>query len=417
MEAYRHFNLKSPPFEESLDPDRFCAIPAHAETLATLQYALHAHKVCTVVLGEAGTGKTFMARRLAETANRKGYALWVHGLGQSNEATNVIVYPPGTFNTNQVVGRLRPAHTTLAAWAQQLSACSTPTAVIVDNADSLRRRGWDDLLGLLTRADHDNEPITLVLLGLPQLEQRLASPKLVQLRRRVFRICHLPAFTAEESATYIRHHMTVAGGSSEPFTPSALAAIHRHARGNPARINAICDNALLEAFANNHQRIDEQDVAAAIQAMNGTMTFTVGEPIATPAPGGLQPLPDQPREMDLQSRLQRLTDSLGPRPRSLLITPTTLNTGPVPGQITAPTGAPPAPPPRVELGVPRPSLSSETSAFDVLTDRLHAIRARISDVLTDLHGSDAPQQQNAGAPGYPGTPAHAPVGAGSGSDV
>ena len=70
----------------------------------------------------------------------------------------------------------------------------------------------------------------------------------------------MKSFTPETTSAYIRHRLRVAGATRDPFTPEALEAVHRHARGIPRLINTLCDNALLEGFLIKRDRIDPEVV-------------------------------------------------------------------------------------------------------------------------------------------------------------
>jgi general secretion pathway protein A len=249
MEAYKHFGLNAPPFEGRPDPRFFHAAVAHAETLATLQYALHAGKSCTLVLGDSGSGKTLLGRVLLERSAGRATAAWMHGIGQPPGQTAVTLCSFGRPERPAPLGHGGPDESVLADWARTLPRSGHPTLLIVDNADGLRKDNWEDILALVTREIRAPRSLSLVLLGLPSLVDTLAGPGLVRLQRRLFRTCTVARLTAEEVAAYVRHRLTMAGGRNQQvFTPGALDLIHRFTDGNPALINQLCDNAMVDAF-------------------------------------------------------------------------------------------------------------------------------------------------------------------------
>lgn len=306
MEAYKHFNLKAPPFENRPNPRFYHAAAAHAEALATVQYAIHAGKACCILLGESGSGKTLLGRLVAEQANNKLTVLWIHGFGQPDDQTNMTVCPPGSL-AGTSLHRRRPYDATLGRWVRSPAARLARAVVVLDNADRLPRHAWEDALALLTQ---DFRPIrgnTLVVLGLPDLLSRLTAPRLVRVWRRAFRICQLPRLGRPEVEGYIKHRLAVAGGKTLPFSTEALDLVHRFSGGNPALINQICDNALIDAYGDDRRKIQARHVVSAVKAIAGP----AGKTIEMGAPSARQLTDDATqalyRETPITTRFRQLT--------------------------------------------------------------------------------------------------------------
>lgn len=269
MEAYRFFNLRVAPFEARPDPRFFHEVPAHREALATLEYTVYARKTCALVVGESGSGKTLLARMLAQRVNTKARVLWVDGIGQPEGLTELTMYPPGTLTNGKLCGASRPTETTLAEWVRVPPPVAVPTLLVVDNADGLRAHSWEDLLTIVTRDVRMPRPASVILLGLPRLIDRLGSARLIRLRRRVFRTCRLDRLTLEQSGAYVMTRLRLAGCGVCPFTDAALAQVHYYSGGNPALINQICDNALIEAYGDERKQIDGEHIHQTVQAITG----------------------------------------------------------------------------------------------------------------------------------------------------
>ncbi len=272
MEAYQYFGLSSPPFETAPKPQYFYATPAYAEALATLEYALHAGKACTLVLGDSGSGKTLLGQILARKINARTGVLWVHGIGQPPGETEVTVYPTGSFGTRGTQDKQEIRRVRLSDWIRDELPMSRATAAIVDDADGLPPHAWEDIVSLVTREIRTPRPIGVVLLGLPTLLEPLTSEGLLRLRRRVFRTCHLTPLTSADVAGYIRHRVKVAGGdASRIFSPATYEVLQRFSMGNPALINQLCDNALIDAFADDRKRIEGRHIVGTVHAITGGM--------------------------------------------------------------------------------------------------------------------------------------------------
>ena len=97
--------------------------------------------------------------------------------------------------------------------------------------------------------------LQFILLGQPQLRDRLAQPQLRQLRQRLFRSFHLAALSSGQTADYIRHRLAVAGAKTQLFTPDAMDLIHRCSGGLPRVINQLCDGALLTAYGQSRKEV------------------------------------------------------------------------------------------------------------------------------------------------------------------
>ena len=269
MHAYRHFGLRLPPFEGPPAPAFFFAGPSHQEALATAQFAARTGKSGVVILGAAGSGKTLVAKLLAQSVNRTAYVLWIHGLGQPKGQTEVSVYPLNTLCGGGRLATEPPYDAVLSSWVRARGRTRAPVVAIADNADALRENAWSDILALLAREAQDGPVVTLVALGTDELATRLGTPALARLRRRLFRICRLEPLSAAGTAAYIEHRLATAGGGTIVFTPAAIEQIHRAARGNPATINQICDSALIDAYGDERTTIEAEHIAAAFDAICG----------------------------------------------------------------------------------------------------------------------------------------------------
>jgi type II secretory pathway predicted ATPase ExeA len=268
MSAHGHFRLRSPPFEVTPDPRLFYATPSHEEALATLQYTVQAHKGCCAVLGESGSGKTLLARMLCQAVGRSTTILWIHGLEESDSSPVVNVYPPGSFNTAANGSTSR--QTTLSAWWRARPADTTTPLLIVDNADELPDAAWRSIVSLLASEPIGVRPPDIALFGLPSLAQVLATPALTRLRRRLFRTYLLQPLTCEQVREYVRCRIAASGRqSAEIFTDQAVIQLYHLTRGNPGLISQVCDNAMIDAYGEDRQRIGAEDVLTAAQTIVG----------------------------------------------------------------------------------------------------------------------------------------------------
>ncbi|MFQ5806474.1 MAG: ExeA family protein [Phycisphaerae bacterium] len=283
MDAWEHFGFYKPPFDLTPDADFYYDAPAHAEALATLQYVVFARKGCAVVVGESGYGKTLMARIVAASAGAAAPVFWACGCGQPDNETRVSVYPAGRFGRN---GRGSPAgETTLSAELHVARCLPAPPLLVVDCADELPAHGWRDVIAWLSNELRYPKPVTVLLFGLPRLLETLALPELVRLQGRIFRVCRLERLSPQLTRGYIRARTAAAGGESRyVFSDATIAQIERLGQGNPALINQLCDNALLEAYGEGRDYVSMDDVSNALRV---TLVGRLEECAALPAPSSM----------------------------------------------------------------------------------------------------------------------------------
>jgi general secretion pathway protein A len=275
MDAYQHFGLSRPPFELVPDVQLFYETAMHSEALATLQYAVAARKGCCVVVGESGSGKTLLARIVAGSTNAKTSILWVRGCGVSADAAKVRVYPIGRFR--HAGGAHASEETTLSAQTRAAQFLPEAPLLIVDSADELPLQGWRDVIGWLSNEICYSKAMTVLLFGAPRLLDLLAAPELSRLQRRVFRLCRLEPLSPETAEEYIRARIAFAGGVAERiFEDATINRLARLGRGNPALINQIGDNALLEAYGDGRDRVTTADVDNALRAVFGGCQVRIG---------------------------------------------------------------------------------------------------------------------------------------------
>jgi general secretion pathway protein A len=142
--------------------------------------------------------------------------------------------------------------------------------LIIDEAQDLT----DELLEqvrLLSNLETDNRKLLqIVLMGQPELRDRLNNPRLRQLRQRITVRYHLLPLSRFEVNQYIQHRLEISGAKGAPFfTQPALWRIHNYSDGIPRLVNAVCDKALLAAFVQQTERIDYRMIGMAVRELEG----------------------------------------------------------------------------------------------------------------------------------------------------
>ena len=244
------YGLAEAPFDLTPNPRFLFLTPRQREALSNLRYALATSKGFTLILGEAGTGKTTLVRTaLAEIGD--------------TPSRYVLVNNP-TLNRREFYeflgrefGLTEGAYASKAKFLVELQqdvearfAAGGLTGLIVDEAQSMPHELLEEirLLGNIETAT--TKLLNIVLCGQPELADRLNDTSLRQLKQRMALRCELQPLTLDETASYISGRLRIAGGSpSEIFTRETVMAIHEASGGIPRTINVLSDNTLLGGFA------------------------------------------------------------------------------------------------------------------------------------------------------------------------
>jgi type II secretory pathway predicted ATPase ExeA len=299
------YDLVERPFDLTPNPRYLLLTPGHREALSNLEYGITARKGLTVLTGDAGTGKTTLVRRVlggglnGTAMSRPGrFAYLANPTLQRHE---FVEYLANAF------GLSAAARGSKAAFLVELERVLIASrragelaALVVDEAQSLP----DDLLEeirLLANIESDTEKLLpLVLVGQPELEERLARHDLRQLTQRIALRCRLHPLDARQTAAYIATRIRLAGGdASTVFTRDAVLAVHSRSHGIPRLVNVICDNALLSGFALERRPVGA-DVIAEVAA-----DFALGAtaPAVPPVNGSELPGTDSPAAEGVPSLL------------------------------------------------------------------------------------------------------------------
>ena len=242
------FHLKRNPFEVSPDPYFMYATPCHNEAFASLYYGIRSHKGFMVMTGEVGTGKTLVLHYLTSQLDklRVQYAYIFNPLLSSAEflrytMADLDLRVPNT-GKNDILFQL---YTYLA----QRQKIDQTTVLIVDEAHLLSPEVLEEIRLLGNLENRQSKLLQVALVGQPELDNRLDSPSLRQLKQRIALRSHLRPLTLEQTGEYINWRLARAGanGQAPIFQPEAVIEVYEHSQGYPRLINTICENALIFA--------------------------------------------------------------------------------------------------------------------------------------------------------------------------
>lgn len=243
------FGLSDNPFNLSPDPAYLYRSGQHEEALANLIYGVQSRKGFIVLTGEVGTGKTTMLECLRDFLESQfiEFAFIFNSRITADQFLEMIAYDLDLrCNRSSKTDVLFALNHLLVQQANE----GRTTVLIVDEAHNLEWEVLEEIRMLGNLETRVGKLLQIVLAGQPELDRKLDSPSLRQLKQRIVLRCNLRPLNEHETVEYVATRLERAGMPGQRvFSPELLAEIHRRSQGIPRLINAICDNLLLTAFA------------------------------------------------------------------------------------------------------------------------------------------------------------------------
>jgi len=263
-----YYGLREPPFSITPNP-RFLFFSAkHREAFNHLLYGVRERKGFVQLTGEVGAGKTTLCRALLDQlGNNFSTALILNPAQDADSLLRDIAQEFGLnvqgLNRSELLGEFN------AFLLQQLDA-GRDTVLIIDEAQNLSNELLEQVRLLSNLETDDQKLLQIVLMGQPELRDRLNHPALRQLRQRITVRYHLEPLSPTEVGDYIRHRLAVSGANGVPkFSAAALWRIYAYSKGIPRLINAVCDKCLLAGFVQQTDRITWSMVGRAVRELEG----------------------------------------------------------------------------------------------------------------------------------------------------
>jgi len=286
---YKEFyGLRANPFNVNPDP-RYLFLTRHTEeALACLTYGIQSRKGFVLLTGEVGTGKTTLINKLLEWLRLQQVATAFIFNSRMN-VPQFLDYMMADFG---IPGDSRAKSQVLLRlynWLLDRYRAGETAVLIVDEAQNLSEEVLEEIRMLTNLETFTEKLLQIVLVGQPELEQKLKQPQLRQLRQRLTLRAKTHALTLDETRAYVQQRLRIAGSNGQPiFDPEALAAIHRYASGIPRVINLLCEHCLVSAFVDQQKMIGAATVEAVARDFDlGDMANP--EVLAAPVPrAGLQ---------------------------------------------------------------------------------------------------------------------------------
>src|SRR5271165_5036492 len=296
---YKEFyGLRANPFNVNPDP-RYLFLTRHTEeALACLTYGIQSRKGFVLLTGEVGTGKTTLINKLMEWLRLQQVAT-AFIFNSRMDVPQFLDFMMADFgipcdgqSKSQILQRLYN-------WLLDRYRAGETAVLVVDEAQNLSDEVLEEIRMLTNLETFTEKLLQIVLVGQPELEQKLKQPQLRQLRQRLTLRAKTHPLTLEETVAYIHQRLRIAGSNGHQiFDPEAVVAIHRYANGIPRVINLLCEHCLVSAF------VDQQKTVTPPVVDTVARDFDLGE--STAAGAMTPPAPIASERNDLVDALRSL---------------------------------------------------------------------------------------------------------------
>lgn len=265
-----YYGLNEPPFTITPNPRFLFFSSKHREAFNHLLYGIRERKGFVQLTGEVGAGKTTLCRALLEQLGENfSTALILNPVLSTEELVKAVAMEFGL----EVRGmdRLEIVQVINDFLLRQMAE-HRETVLIIDEAQDLTDELLEQVRLLSNLETDDRKLLQIVLMGQPELRDRLNAHGLRQLRQRITVRYHLNPLRRAEVAQYVQHRLQVSGARGAPyFTQPALWRVHHYSKGIPRLVNAVCDKALLAGFVEQRDRIDFRLVGRALRELEGNI--------------------------------------------------------------------------------------------------------------------------------------------------
>ena len=261
--------LKQYPFSITCEEKFFYESAIHSEALANMMYTVQQRKGMVLVTGEVGAGKTFVGNMLGARLGPGCLTVMMKNPPQSGKQLLRAVASQVGMSVRSAADKLEPIDE-LERHLIRLHTRGRLVALILDEGQDLTAGALEEIRLLWNWEQNGQRLVQIVLIGQPELRQKIQEPKWEPLRQRIVLSYHLGHLSAEDTGAYIAHRLKVAADGEATlasFSAEAIADIYAASDGIPRLINILCDNALLVGYAKGVHGVDRAIVSEVLRDM------------------------------------------------------------------------------------------------------------------------------------------------------
>ena len=264
-----YFGLKDTPFSIAPDPRFLYMSDQHREALAHLLYGLNSEGGFVLLTGEVGTGKTTVCRCLLDQIPANSSIAFIFNPKLTVEELLATIcdefrikYPDGTASIKVFVDLIND-------YLLKSHAEGRKAVLIIDEAQNLSSDVLEQLRLLTNLETNQCKLLQIILLGQPELKEKLEQPDLRQLSQRIIARFHLDSLPKKDVGAYVAHRLSVAGLQKQLFPDTTISKLYKLSGGIPRIINVLCDRALLGTFTQGKTRVSRSTLSEAASEVFG----------------------------------------------------------------------------------------------------------------------------------------------------
>ncbi|MFH1458691.1 MAG: AAA family ATPase [Candidatus Omnitrophota bacterium] len=261
----KFYAFSEKPFNTTPDSRFFFPSTKHQEALNSLIYAINERKGFVVITGEIGAGKTTVCRTLLNKLDINTRVATITNTHLT--CKELIAEILEEFQVNYAPGTKQKLLSQLNAFLIKQLAAGINVILIIDEAQNLSTKVLEEVRMLSNLETEKEKLIQIILVGQPQLKEKLKNIRLEQFKQRVAVFYHLSSLNRQETQNYISHRLKLvsANGTYDLFNSEAIDLVHQHSNGIPRVINLICDSALLSGYIYDVKKITEKIIDEVIK--------------------------------------------------------------------------------------------------------------------------------------------------------
>lgn len=303
----KFFGLRANPFSVSPDPHYLFLTRHMQEALDCLTYGIQSRKGFILLTGEVGTGKTTLINKLLELLHDQQLPT-AFIFNSRLDVTQFLNYMMQDFGIPCDAKTKSKVLIQFYNWLLDRYRAGETAVLIVDEAQNLSEELLEEIRMMTNVESSTDKLLQIVLVGQPELEQKIKQPQLRQLRQRITLRARTYPLSLGETKLYVNQRLRIAGSKGEEiFDPASLAAIYRYSSGIPRVVNLICEHCLVSAFVDRQSVVKVNVVDAVARDFDLGDGYNLPEmaPPASSAPGSKSDLRDALKSLnDLADRLR-----------------------------------------------------------------------------------------------------------------
>ncbi len=264
-----YFGLKELPFSIAPDPRYLYMSNQHREALAHLVYGMNSDGGFILITGEVGTGKTTVCRCLLEQIPENIDVAFILNPKMTAEELLASICDELRIQYNRDNSSIKVFVDHINTYLLDAHTRGRKTVLIIEEAQNLSTDVLEQIRLLTNLETNQQKLIQIIMLGQPELRDKLSRPELRQLSQRITARYHLGPLSRQEVLEYVNHRLSVAGVHKKLFPDSIISRLYHLSNGIPRLINLICDRALLGAYAQGKERVDKPTLIRAAREVIG----------------------------------------------------------------------------------------------------------------------------------------------------